>query len=416
MEHAMFPRCLSTTIGVLVLAGYILAQDGGPSRGKITKLDAESKSITLKVGDKEQTFRVVESTRLPDARGDSLAEKLRSYKIGAAVMFKAAKQDGHDVLVGLKLTDDKKPAAKGERVSGDTSKLMALPELGTGKYQGFEGGLYPGGKNERPKEHEAAGLRLAKEVTPRGGDGQPSPIGKIVLLSIGMSNTSQASTGFAKQLGAFADKNPRVLFVNGAVGGQTAAAIQDPDDNGRGTRYWAVVDQRLTEADATRAQVQAVWIKQADAGPSEGFPAYAKKLQGELANIGQILPKRFPNVKLCYLSSRTYGGYATTKLNPEPYAYESGFSVKWLIEQQLKGDAALNYDPARGQVTAPWLSWGPYLWANGAKKNADGLFYDVGDFGTDGTHHSGAGVDKQGRQLLEFFRSDTTTRGWFTRQ
>lgn len=412
----MFARCLSTTMGVFVLVGCILAQDGGPLRGKITNLDVEAKSITLKVGEKEQTFRVLESTRLPDARGDTLAEKLRSYKVGAAVMFKAAKQDGLDVLVGLKLAEDKKAVAKGERVSGDTSKLVALPELGSGKYQGFEGGLYPGGKNERPAQHEAAGLRLAKEVTPRGGDGQPSPSGKIVLLSIGMSNTSQASMGFAKRLADFEQKNPHLVFVNGAVGGQTAVAIQDPDDNGRGTKYWAIVDQRLSDADVTRAQVQAVWIKQADAGPSQGFPAYAKKLQGELAKIVQIMPKRFPNAKLCYLSSRTYGGFATTKLNPEPYAYESGFSVRWLIEQQIKGDAALNYDPARGKVTAPWLSWGPYLWANGTKKNADGLYYEVGDFGTDGTHHSGAGVDKQGRQLLEFFRSDTTTRGWFTQK
>lgn len=37
------------------------------------------------------------------------------------------------------------------------------------------------------------------------------------------------------------------------------------------------------------------------------------------------------------MSSRTYGGYATTELNPEPYAYQSGFSVKWLVQDQLEG-------------------------------------------------------------------------------
>src|SRR5439155_19814403 len=173
------------------------------------------------------------------------------------------------------------------------------------------------------------------------------------------------------------------------------------------------VDQRLKEAGPTPAQVQAVWIKQADARPNQGFPAYAKKLQGELANIVSVLPQRFPNVKLAYLSSRTYGGFATTPLNPEPYAYESGFSVKWLIEQQLNGDAALNYDPARGKVTAPWLSWVPYRWANGTKKNPDGLYYEASDYGGDGTHPSGTGVEKIGRQLLTFFRTDSTTRGWF---
>ncbi|MCI0683376.1 MAG: hypothetical protein L0Y71_14830 [Gemmataceae bacterium] len=298
---------------------------------------------------------------------------------------------------------------------GDRSKLIPLPELGTGKYHGFEGGFYPGGKNERPKEHEAAGLRLARDIMPRGADGQPHPEGKIVLLSIGMSNTSQASQGFSRQLRDADGVNPHMVFVNGAQGGMTAARIQDPTSDS-GVKYWTTIDQRLEQAGLTRAQVQAVWIKQADAGPSQGFPAYAKKLQGELARIVQLLPERFPNVKLAYLSSRTYGGFATTKLNPEPYAYESGFSVKWLIEQQLQGDAGLNCDPARGKVKAPWLSWGPDLWANGAKKNRAGVSYEESDFGKDGTHHSPAGVEKLGRHLLEFFRTDTTTRGWFLRQ
>ena len=128
------------------------------------------------------------------------------------------------------------------------------------------------------------------------------------------------------------------VFANGAVGGQTAAIIQSTTTP-QGAKYWAIVDQRLQDAKLTRAQVQAIWIKEADAGPNEGFPKYAKKLEEELVRIVQILPERFPNAKLVYLSSRTFGGYAKTLLNPEPYAYESGFSVKWLIERResLKG-------------------------------------------------------------------------------
>jgi hypothetical protein len=140
---------------------------------------------------------------------------------------------------------------------------------------------------------------------------------------------------------------------------------------------------------------------------------YAKTLQAELTRIVQILPGRFPNARLTYLSSRTYGGYARTKLNPEPYAFESGFSVRWLIEEQLKGGPELNFDPKKGAVRAPWLSWGPYLWANGATKRADGFYYDESDFGNDGTHHSGAGQNKVGGLLLNFFKTDSTTRVWF---
>lgn len=190
----------------------------------------------------------------------------------------------------------------------------------------------------------------------------------------------------------------------------TAARIQNPD-NADGTKYWTVVDQQLKKAGVTRKQVQVVWIKQADAGPRDGFPAYAKKLEEELANIVQILPKRFPNAKLTYLSSRTYAGYATTGLNPEPYAYESGFSVKWLIERQIKGESALSHADGK----APWLSWGPYLWANGSKKRADGFSYEQADFAADGTHHSAAGSDKIGRLMVHFFQTDTTTRTWFVR-
>src|SRR5262249_31342924 len=168
------------------------------------------------------------------------------------------------------------------------------------------------------------------------------------------------------------------------------------------------------EAGVTPAQVQVVWIKQADRGPREGFPKYAQKLEGELEKIVQLLPTRFPNVKLVYLSSRTFAGWATTRLNPEPYAYESGFSVKWLIEKQLKGEAALNYDPKKGDVKAPWLSWGPYLWANGSKKRADGFFYEEADFvAGDRTHPSQAGQLKVARQLLNFFKTDSTAKMWF---
>jgi hypothetical protein len=292
--------------------------------------------------------------------------------------------------------------------------LKPLTEMGTARYKGYEGGLYPGGKNERPAAHEEAGLALARKVVPLNKEGKPAEGGKVVLLTVGMSNTEQASRAFGRLANSDEDKDPHVVVVNGAQGGMTAAIIQDPT-RGRGQEYWDTVDERLEDAGLSRAQVQVVWIKEADAGPSEGFPAYAKKLQGELAKIVQLLPKRFPNVKLVYLSSRTYGGYATTRLNPEPYAFESGYSVKWLIEQQFKGDKALNYDPEKGKVTAPWLSWGPYLWAAGATRRKDGFHYDKEDFGSDGTHPSAAGERKVGELLLKFFKTDSTTKPWFVK-
>jgi hypothetical protein len=136
------------------------------------------------------------------------------------------------------------------------------------------------------------------------------------------------------------------------------------------------------------------------------------------------LPKRFPNVKLAYLSSRTFGGWARAPAakkargpgNSEPYSYETGFAVKWLIERQLSGDPELNFTLSKGKVNAPWLSWGPYLWANGEKPRTDGFHFEKTDFRPDDQmHHSETGMKKIGEELLRVFKSDTTTRGWFLR-
>jgi hypothetical protein len=82
-------------------------------------------------------------------------------------------------------------------------------------------------------------------------------------------------------------------------------------------------------------------------------------------------------------------------LNPEPYAYEGAFVVRWLIQGQLKGDPSLNYDPAKGPVKAPLLLWGPYLWADGTTpRKRDGLIYAARDFDVDGTHPSESGRQK----------------------
>ena len=56
----------------------------------------------------------------------------------------------------------------------------------------------------------------------------------------------------------------------------------------------------------------------------------------------QLAKEHFPNLRIAYLSSRVYGGYATVPLNPEPYAYEGAFAVRWLILDQLAGKPELN--------------------------------------------------------------------------
>jgi hypothetical protein len=407
-----------------IFSADLLAQEG-IQRGKIKQVSASKGTITITVDGNYREFQVSENTRVMDAAGKQTRDGLAhaGFKEGAQVMFKPGSKDGKDILVGLKLVGASQPNAIPQKPDPvDLSQLIPLTDLGTREYHGYKGGLYPDGKNERPAGHEATGLALAKQVQPLDSAGKPSADGKIVLLSIGMSNTSQAFAGFIRVAKDDKGINPKVVVVNGAQGGMTAAIIQNvnggrQNPSGQRIGYWPEVDNRLAKVGVTPAQVQAVWIKQADAGPNQGFPKYAQTLQAELAKIVQLLRTRYPNLKLVYLSSRTYAGWAKTRLNPEPYAYESGFSVKWLIEQQLKGDPALNYDSAKGEVKAPWLSWGPYLWARGTDKRGDGFRYEEGDFQqSDGTHESPAGQLKIGEQLLKFFKSDATTKGWFVRK
>lgn len=288
--------------------------------------------------------------------------------------------------------------------------ILPLMDLGTGTYRGYQGGLYPGGVNVRPASHDSAGRALAAGVLPRNPSGGVDMAnGRIVLLSIGMSNATQEFSVFKGMADSLASKNPRLTIVDGAQGGQTAAIIAN-----RNASFWTVIDQRLAAAGMTRMQVQAAWVKEADASPSSGFPRHAQVLDSEFVLIARNLKYFYPNIALSYWSSRTYGGYATTSLNPEPYAFESGFAVKWTITRQISGDTALAYGGPSPR--APWLAWGPYLWADGLVPRSDGLTWTCDDFvSTDRTHPSATGRRKVAQMLLNFFTADTTAQGWFLR-
>jgi len=199
--------------------------------------------------------------------------------------------------------------------------------------------------------------------------------------------------------------------VDGAQGGWSADRLVDPTQNGA---YWSTVETRLAGSGVTDAQVQAIWLKQADQRPTLPFPDDAARLQHEIESIIGDIKSRFPNARQLYLSSRIYAGYATTDLNPEPFAYQSGFAVKGIVRDQLEGMPSLNFDSDRGPVGAPWLSWAAYIWADGLVPRSDGLTWACADFQTDGTHPATTGRQKVAAMLLSFFKSDPVASRWFT--
>lgn len=311
---------------------------------------------------------------------------------------------------------------------GQTATEIPVPltDLGAGTYLGFEGGLYPGGANAPPADHAAEGARRSARIEPLDRSGAPAPEGRIVLLSVGMSNTTQefcsgpvtacAPWSFAGQATADAVVDRAVLaIVDGALGGHDAEEWDDPAD----PAYDRVRDTRLAPLGLTEAQVQAVWLKQANARPTSSLPAAdadAFQLQSALGDVIRALAHRYPNLEQVFVSSRTYGGYATTSLNPEPYAFETGFAVKWLIEAQIEQGRSGAVDVGAGDLdpgAAPWLAWGPYLWADGERPRSDGLVWQRGDFVGDGTHPSASGEEKVGALLLDFFSTAPAARCWF---
>jgi hypothetical protein len=296
--------------------------------------------------------------------------------------------------------------------TAQTTGLVPLTDLGPGFYKGFQGGLYPGGTNVPPAGHLAAAVQMSSSLVPRDAAGNPDPNGLIGFIAVGMSNTTHEFAVFERNEDANPLRNARVVLMDTALGGQSAAVIADPT-----APYWNVMQQRLTAMGLTAAQVQVAWLKEADARPPDNFPVHARTLRDELESIANNLRAMFPNLALCYLSSRVYGGYAQPgTLNPEPQAYESGFAVKWLIEDQINGDPGLNYGGLPGPVLSPLLLWGPYLWADGTNPRSDGLTWLLADFESDHTHPSPAGEAKVASLLSAFFEAEATASSWWPAQ
>jgi hypothetical protein len=289
------------------------------------------------------------------------------------------------------------PAANCARTS---TGYAPLTDLKRGRYHGFMGGLYANGRNAPSARYLKRGVAAMRKVKPLGPDGSPSPAGKVVLLSIGMSNTTQEFSVFKQAADRDPWRSPQVVIVDGAQGGQDAERIKTTT-----APFWTVVDGRLAAAGVSARQVQVVWLKEAIAGENEPFPADARRLQGDLRAILGIMRERYPNVRLVYLSSRIYAGYATTALNPEPFAYQSGFAVKWTVQ-----------DRATGRIAGAWVGWGPYLWTDGTRGRSDGLKWACSDVGPDGTHPSPSGAQKVANLLLRFFTSNATAKRWFVKR
>ena len=159
-------------------------------------------------------------------------------------------------------------------------------------------------------------MRAARLIRPLDAQGTPATNGKVVLLSVGMSNTTmEFCSGNFPQCGAWtfvgqaaadaAVNHSTLVIVDGARGGQTTSAWASP-----ALPQYDSAAARLARAGVTESQVEVVWLKQANPQPTTSMPgigADAYLLEKGLGDVVRALRNRYPNLKQVLLSSRIYG-------------------------------------------------------------------------------------------------------------
>lgn len=316
-----------------------------------------------------------------------------------------------------------------------------INDLGPGVYLGqFQGGLYENGSNIIPADHEAAGLAIVPTV---GNNGS----GKFIYLGTGMSTAYQNFGYFVLTvMPTVTNANPNMVVIGGAQSGYTACAwayaVGDPYQVGcyplnpqeRGPNpYDNILTKQLTPAGLTESQVEVIYIENCDPGPTVGLPSSTADAYVYERWLGMILraaKTRYPNLKIAFLTSRFYAGYTTMNMSPEPYAYETAFTIKWIIQAQINQERGLGIDPVAGDLSfgpggaAPYLVWGPYVWASGTTPRSDGMVWCDRQKGSpchgemdynaaDLTHPSTMGMKKVGDAILSVMENSEFAEPWF---
>lgn len=294
--------------------------------------------------------------------------------------------------------------------SSDVAQLPPLDELGTGKFMGRTGGLYPNGRNIMPAEFMADAIMAAQKVQPVNAAGMPDANGKIGLVTIGASTVAMFSDAISENIYQRPGIQEAIVFVNGGVGGQDLNKIYDQQG-----KYWQTVESRVAQAGLTNEQVQIVWLQEDDLrNTTSSFPDRADMLVEEFIYAIQKLKVRYPNLQIIYLTARHTTDYMPADAkdkHKEPRAYLNGWAMKFLIEEQINGNKELAYKGEK--VKAPLLMWGPYFWTQGEKPRSDGYSFTPDMTTPDGVHPNDKGKVKVANDILQFWESDPVSQIWY---
>jgi hypothetical protein len=168
----------------------------------------------------------------------------------------------------------------GGSTAGQRKAPEHLPPLcdmtASDRYEGEDGGLYGNGSNTPPEAHAKAAQSQLARIQPLDPAGKPAADGRIVLVSLSMSNATQEFSHFKQIADADPRKSPGLTIVDCAQGGQAMAEWAPPDG-----RPWAEAKQRLARAGVTPEQVQVAWVKLANKSPSGSLQEHGQKLEAD---------------------------------------------------------------------------------------------------------------------------------------
>jgi hypothetical protein len=135
-----------------------------------------------------------------------------------------------------------------------------------------------------------------------------------------------------------------------------------------------------------------------------------QRLQDSMANVKQVFFSGFHYTGYTHPSHELYTSLA------EPKAYWGNIAIKMLIERQLAGDPELAFEGPGKKV--PFISWGPYFWADGTNPRAtDGLVWPCDEYRDDDTgggfHLEDPGKAKEALMFIDFLATNEITSKWY---
>ena len=91
----MFRKLLCTAVALFFVTGGLVAAE---VKGKVKSVDADTGTITVTVGEKDQTFTVAKDATI----SAGTAKVLKDLKAGDNVTLTTEKKDGKEVVTGIK--------------------------------------------------------------------------------------------------------------------------------------------------------------------------------------------------------------------------------------------------------------------------------------------------------------------------